>query len=401
MQITDLSNGQSFRNGFPHDDFAWLRREAPAFWHEPTACSPGGEGFWVISRFDDIERVFRDPATFSSEKGPGRPYAGTTLFDDPTAGKIMIQTDDPQHRRLRAIVSKGFTPATIARLEEEVSGLTADILDTVPVGAPFDFVEAAARELPLQVICAILGVPRQDRHMLIEWLDRGIEAPGDMVVAKEYVAKIRAYARDLIQEKRERPTDDIFSIIVHAELDDEPGARLTDRELQSFFFLLFAAGSETTRSAIGGAMLAFIEHPDQLARLRADPGLMRWAIEETVRWTSPTIYKRRTAMRDVEIAGQTIRANDKVTVWEMSGNRDERRFERPFEFDIGRKPNRHIGFGAGVHFCLGANLARLEIKCMLEALLARFSGFELAGQPEWTPSNRLLGLSRLPLRFVA
>lgn len=398
-QIVDLSNGQSFVTGFPHEDFRWLRDEAPAYWHEPTEHSPGGEGFWVISRFDDIERVFRDPETFSSEKGPDREFGGTTLFDDPTCGKVMIQTDNPKHARLRAIVSKGFTPATIARLEAEVVDLTTEILDAVPEGEAFDFVGKVARELPLQVICAIVGVPKEDRHMLVGWLDRGIEAPGDMVVAAEYVRKIRDYSKKLIAEKRRAPTDDILSIIVHATLDDDPDSRLTDRELESFFLLLFAAGSETTRSAIGGAMLAFIQHPDQLDRLRREPGLMRWAIEEIVRWTSPTIYKRRTAMTDVEIADQTIRANDKVTIWEMSANRDERRFDRPFDFDISRKPNGHIGFGAGVHFCLGANLARVEIKCVLEAILARYQTFELAGDPRWTPSNRLLGLAELPVRM--
>lgn len=399
-RIVDLSDGQSFKHGFPHKDFKWLRREAPAFWHEPTEHSPGGEGFWVISRFDDIERVFRDPDTFSSERGPTREFGGTTLFDDPTAGKVLIQSDDPKHRRLRAIVSKGFTPATIARLDLEVCGIAADILDAVADLESFDFVEKIARELPLQVICAIVGVPSADRHMLVDWLDRGIEAPGEMVVARDYIRKIRDYARGLIAEKRRNPTDDILSIVVHAGSASAPAARLTDRELESFFFLLFAAGSETTRSAIGGAMLAFIERPDQLRRLRDEPGLMRWAIEEIVRWTSPTVYKRRTAMRDVEIAGQAILADQKVTVWEMSANRDERRFDRPFDFDIARKPNRHIGFGAGVHFCLGANLARLEIRCVLDELLKRYADFELTGEPRWTPSNRLLGLAALPVRLT-
>ncbi len=165
--------------------------------------------------------------------------------------------------------------------------------------------------------------------------------------------------------------------------------------------MLFSAGSETTRSAIGGAMLAFTQNPDQLQKLRGDPGLMRWALEENVRWTTPSIYKRRTVTEDTIIGGQKIAANQKVTVWEMSANRDETKFDQPFDFNIGRRPNRHIGFGAGVHFCLGANLARLEIRSVLEELMPRYKDFELAGEPRWTPSNCLLGLKYLPLRAVA
>ena len=221
------------------------------------------------------------------------------------------------------------------------------------------------------------------------------------MIAADYYRKVRDYGFKLAQEKRRNPTDDILSIIANARLDDHEQGQLTERELALFFVLLFSAGSETTRSAIGGGMLAFIQNPDQMEKLRADPSLMRWALEEIVRWTSPTVYKRRTAMEDVEIGGQTIRADQKVTIWEMSANRDDRKFDRPFEFDIARKPNRHIGFGAGVHFCLGANLARMEIRCMLEELMRRYSGFELTGEAEWTPSNRLLGIKHLPVRFKA
>ncbi|MCA8928376.1 MAG: cytochrome P450 [Alphaproteobacteria bacterium] len=397
----DLSNGQTFKNGFPHDFFADLRAHRPIYWHEPTEHTPGKEGFWVVSRYDDIERVFRHPDLFSSEKGPGRSFGGTTLLDDPAAGKMMIQMDNPKHARLRAIVTSGFTPATLARLEQDVQRLTGEILDGVAEGEPFDFVETVARELPLQVICEIVGVPRADRFQLIDWLDKGISQPSEGVIATEYYRKVRDYGRALVQEKRRAPSDDILSIITHARLEDHPDGGLTDRELELFFVLLFSAGSETTRSAIGGAMLAFLQNPDQLQKLRDEPGLMRWALEEIVRWTTPSIYKRRTTTAEVEIAGQRIAPNQKVTVWEMSANRDERKFDNPFAFDIARKPNRHIGFGAGVHFCLGANLARMEIRCMLGELLRRYRGFELAGEPEWTPSNRLLGLKRLPVSLAA
>lgn len=394
--LIDLSNGQSFAQGFPHDFFRHLRAEEPVFWHEPTEHTPGGEGFWVVSRYDDIEHVFRNPELFSSEKGPGRAFGGTTLMDDPYAGKMMIQTDNPKHARLRALVTTGFTPATLAKLEQDVRDLTVQILDDVADAETFDFVGRVAKELPLQVICAMVGVPREDRSMLIDWLDKGVAEPSEGVISPEYFRKVRDYGRDLIAAKLKQPSDDILSIIAHATVD---GERLTDRELVAFFILLFSAGSETTRSAIGGAMLAFIQNPDQLHKLRDEPGLMRWALEEIVRWTTPSIYKRRTAMADTEIAGQKIAANQKVTIWELSANRDETKFDRPFDFDVTRKPNRHIGFGAGVHFCLGANLARLEIRSVLNELMTRYEGFSLAGEPVWTPSNRLLGLRKLPVNF--
>ena len=392
----DLSNGQSFAQGFPHAFFRHLRAEEPVFWHEPTEHTPGGEGFWVVSRYDDVEHVFRSPDLFSSEKGPGRAFGGTTLMDDPYAGKMMIQTDNPKHARLRALVTTGFTPATLAKLEADVRRLSREILDEVAGETEFDFVDRVAKELPLQVICAMVGVPREDRGMLIEWLDKGVAEPSEGVISANYFRKVRDYGSDLIREKLRNPGDDILSIIAHASID---GERLTDRELVAFFILLFSAGSETTRSAIGGSMLAFIQNPEQLQQLRDEPALMRWALEEIVRWTSPTVYKRRTAMEDTVIAGQNIAANQKVTIWEMSANRDERKFDRPFTFDISRKPNRHIGFGAGVHFCLGSNLARLEIRAILEELLGRYQKFELAGEPRWTPSNRLLGLKYLPVRM--
>jgi len=394
----DLSNGQSFAQGFPHDFFRHLRAEEPVYWHEPTDHTPGGEGFWVVSRYDDVERVFRTPDMFSSEKGPDRPYGGTQLMDDKYAGQMMIMTDNPKHARLRALVTSGFTPSTIAKLDENVHTLAAEIVDDLVDNEVFDFVDKVAKELPLQVICAMVGVPREDRGQLIEWLDKGVSEPSEGIISTEYFLKVRDYGRQLIQEKKKRPTDDILSNVIQARID---GESLTDRELESFFIMLFSAGSETTRSAIGGSMLAFIQNPDQLQKLRDDQNLMRWALEEIVRWTTPTVYKRRTVMADTEIGGQAIKANQKVTVWEMSANRDESKFDRPFEFDIARKPNRHIGFGAGVHFCLGANLARLEIRAVLEELLTRCEGFELAGEPRWTPSNRLLGLKSLPLRLVA
>lgn len=388
--MVDLSWGRSFVDGFPHDFFTWLRREQPVWWHEPTEHTPDGIGFWVVSRHEDTSLIMRDPATFSSGLG------GTEIADSPAAGAMLNMADDPEHRRLRSLVSKGFTPRMIGRLEADLRARARRILSTVPVGTSFEFVNTVAQELPLQAICGLLGIPLQDRAELLKNLDEGLEAETGEIIGSEQLRELTRYGMDLIRQKRECPADDILSVIVHSGVDDDTEP-LTDRELRNFFALLFPAGAETTRSAISGAVLAFIEYPDQLARLRAEPELMPTALEEIVRWTTPSVYKRRTATREVIIGGQTIHKDDKVTFWEMSANRDEQVFSDPFSFDIGRDPNPHLGFGLGVHFCLGAHLARLELRVMIEELLARYDFFELAGQPTWPKNNRLPGITHLPL----
>ncbi len=396
VDLVDLSDPGSFRDGFPHASFVWLRREAPLFWHEPTDRTPDGEGFWVLSRHAEVLAVFQDPATFSSEGGGGRSGGGTQLKDDRGAGVVLNETDDPRHRRLRSLINTGFTPRQIGRLEPELRRRTRRILDGLRGEETFDFADRVARELPLQAICMLLGVPQADRAQLGDWVDSGVEADTEDVIALDAHKKLGAYAKKLIERKRAAPGDDILSVIVHARLDDQ-NSQLSDRELRALFSLLFPAGAETTRNALSGGLLALLENPGQLERLRRDPSVMKTAVEEIVRWTTPSVYKRRTATRDVELLGKTIRAGQKVTVWEMSANRDERVFSEPFRFDLTRRPNPHLGFGHGIHVCLGAHLARLEIRVVLEELLGRYARFELAGPPVWRPNNRLLGLKSLPV----
>lgn len=391
LEAIDLSDWRSFRRGFPHEFFTRLRHEAPVWWHEPTAQTPGGEGFWVVSRYADVVTMFRDGKTYSSELG------GTQIFDGKGKGYQLNQTDGAKHRRLRALVNLGFTPQMIARLEDDLRERTCRILDAIPAGKVFDFVPTVARELPLQAICSVLGIPQRDRAELAEIVDLAITAGTGETMALEHVKRLSRYGDALVEKKRREPEDDILSVIVHAKLDDG-SPQLDARELRGFFDLLFPAGAETTRSAIAGALLAFTERPDELERLRANADLMKTFTEEAVRWTSPSVYKRRTASCDTELHGREIRAGQKVTLWEMSANRDEDVFPAPFRFDVGRDPNEHVGFGLGVHFCLGANLARLELRVMYEELVARFERFERAGELEWTNNNRLVGLMHFPVR---
>jgi cytochrome P450 len=394
----DLSDDESFRLGFPHEYFAWLRRNHPVFWHEPTPRTPDGEGFWVVSRHADVLAVQRDATAFSSDRGGIRERGGTAIKDENSAGTMLNQTDDPQHHRLRTLVNRGFTPRAIGRLEADLRAWAGRLLDATD-GEAFDVVHAFARELPAQAICLVLGVSEADRPVLLDRLDQGIEDDSPSILSADAMRFIREYATGLIAAKRAEPDDAIMSTIIGASYDED-GSQLTDRELVSFFALLFPAGAETTRSAIAGAVKAFVDHPEEYQRLRRSPELVPTAVEEIVRWTTPSVYKRRTASRDVELAGTTIRAGDKVTFWEMSANRDEQVFADPFRFDVARDPNPHLGFGWGVHFCLGASLARLELRVALEALMDRYARFEAAGPHEWMPNNRLFGLKRLPVRAV-
>ena len=397
--LLDLSDAQTFAHGFPHDFFTWLRANEPWYWHGPTAVTPDGEGFWVVSRYADVDAVIMDPTTYSSDKGGTRTAGGTTIKDEVSAGKVMNQTDDPLHKRLRAIVNEGFSVKAISALEDELRRRTRELLARIKSGDRIDFALEVAREIPTQAICIVLGVPEVDRLTLADWIDHGIAAPSDEVIAEEYVRKIRRYAQGLIEAKREQPQSDIFSTIVHARFAAD-GSTLSDHELRSFFGLLFPAGAETTTRSISGGLLALLERPQAWRRLHEDPALLKTTVEEMVRWTTPSCYKRRTATRDVQQGGKLIREGDKVTFWEMSANRDERVFERPFDFDIARNPNKHLGFGAGVHFCLGSSLARLELRVVFEELLRSNLDFKFDGEPQWMPNNRLVGLKSFPLQVL-
>ena len=401
IDLTDLDN---FSHGFPHHLFEIHRREAPVWWHAPTPHTPDGEGFWSVATYEEVLAILHDPLTFSSETGGSRPYGGTILQDLPVAGIMLNMMDDPRHARIRRLVTKGLTPATVRHLEEELRRRMRGLLDQV--GDQCDFLVDVAADLPMQAICVLLGVPEVDRHRLFECVEHIFDLPDEadflaMTPQRQAaVSELFDYGMALIEERRRHPKDDMLSVVVHAELPDEDPSTLTDGELSAFFSLLFSAGAETTRNAIAGALLAFTQYPDELAALRADERILTPTVEEALRWTTPSPSKRRTATRICRVAGQQIAPGDKVVVWEGSANRDERTFADAGEFRVRRDPNPHLAFGHGAHFCLGAHLARMEIRVALSETLAAFSDFELCGQPVWTRSNRHTGLRHLPLHMT-
>lgn len=391
----DLWDPQTFVSAVPHDYFAELRANDPVHW-EPE---PDGTGYWAVTRHADVVEVSRDPATFSS----GEKTA--LLMDLPPDEMLfmkqqMIHMDAPEHTQLRNLVNKGFTPRMVRRLEDHVRELTVDVISRVAPKGEFDFVTDVAAELPLLVIAELLGVPVEDRWKLFDWSNRliGMEDPeyGSPIDAKVAAAEMFQYAYGLAQQKRAEPVDDIVSALVTAEVD---GRRLTDIEFNMFFFLLVVAGNETTRNAIAGGMQALCEHPDQYERLRGEPDVLPSAIEEILRWVTPVMQFRRTAMRDAVIGDQPVRAGDKVIVYYSSANRDEAVFPNASTFDVGREPNPHVAFGFGAHFCLGASLARLEMRSMFEELLKRMPDIGLAGPVQRLRSNFINGIKHLPVTF--
>ncbi|OHU31309.1 cytochrome [Mycobacteroides franklinii] len=397
IDLTDLDN---FAGGFPHALFARHRREAPVYWHEPTENTPDNEGFWSVASYAETFEVLRDQVTYSSVTGGDRAYGGTLIQDLPIAGQVLNMMDDPRHRQIRKLVSSGLTPRMIQRVEDDLRVRCRMLLDSVQPSVPFDFLVDIAAELPMQMICILLGVPESDRH----WLFEAVEPSFDFGKARrsqvtsslgDPSSGMYQYGSELIALKRSRPGDDMLSVVANATVDDPDAPALSDAELYLFFYLLFSAGAETTRNAIAGGLLALLEHPGEFHSLRANLELVPTAIEEMLRWTSPSPSKRRTATTDATLGGQDIASGQKVVVWEGSANRDARVFDRPDQFDITRKPNPHLGFGQGVHFCLGARLARLELRVVFEEMLPRFTSVRLAEPVEWTRSNRHTGIRHL------
>jgi len=404
----DLTDRALYGNGFPHEIFTTLRRHAPVRWQAFPEGFPGAhdEGFWVLSRHEDVQAVSRDPELFNAFDGP-------QLSHQPgIAGTMLVSMDGRDHIRQRRLISAGFTPRMIKLLEHNIRQWAESIVDRALDRGECDFVSEIAYPLPMNVIADIVGIPVGDREWLFSLANdflQGDVAERGLSQEKLLESQVQmfTYAQTLGQEKRTNPQDDVWTILSTVEVETDDGERttLSQIELDMFFILLIVAGSETTRNAVSQGLLALLDHPDQLEHLRAIPEAIPLAVEEILRWSSPVSHFARRATRDTEIRGVPIAKGDRVTMWYPSANRDEDVFDDPFRFDIGRSPNPHVAFGGGgVHFCLGASLARRELTTLMEVLFERTRQIELAGTPTYTSlgifNPILLFMRELPVRLA-
>ena len=400
MELADVNLLEdTWAAGVPHEMFEVLRREAPVFRHP----EPDGPGFWAVTKHSDVVAISRDTATFSSE-------LGGTFIEDQTDVFLaqmrlsILNMDPPKHNRYRRLVSKGFTPRVIGELNAAIERRAARIVDDVAERGECEFVEDVAATLPLEVICEMIGLAQEDWPHMFELSNRLVgfddseyqTSPEDGEAA---AAEIFGYCDKVAAERRVNPKDDLMTALVQAELD---GERLDDLELNLFFVTLVVAGNETTRNLINHSMLALIENPGEIVRLRSDPSLWPTAIEEMLRWGTSIHNFRRTTTADTEVRGQPIAAGDKVVMYYMSANRDEEVFADPYRFDVGRTPNDHVTFGGGgVHYCLGASLARAEIGALMRRVVERWGDVELAGEVRRLRSDFVNGVKQMPVRFRA
>ncbi len=402
QSLTDLD---FFVTGDPHPIWAELRATDPVHWTERK----GKSGFWSVTKYEDVLNVYRDPMKFSSEGGI---TLGIDEAPDPSAPprnygtrQMMILTDPPRHARMRQLINRRFTPRALAPHEPHIRAICTEIIDAIAGQGECDLVVDVAAKLPTAVICEMLGVPREDWDMMFTFgnMSLGAEDPEYQTegsarkTAAQGQQNVFNYFMSMITDRRTNPTDDLVSALTHGEVE---GEKLTDHEILFNCFLLILGGQETTRNAISGGMDALIANPDQRARLAADSALMPTAIEEILRWSTPITHIMRTATADVEVRNRTIRKGDRVLLWNASANRDEDVFADPYRFDIERQPNNHVAFGYGEHFCLGANLARVELRVMLSELLQRLPDMQTAGPMERLRSNLLAGIKHLPVRFT-
>jgi cytochrome P450 len=402
-----------FAVGIPHEAFRRLRDEAPVAWQDehPVGDWPAGPGYWAVTRYADVRHVLASPADFSSR-------AGATQIRDPEGAdlpfirRMILNMDAPEHLRLRRLVTGAFSRRRLEQFKPAMTARARRALDAVAPEGRCDLTADVTDDLPVANLAELLGMPASDRRLMLRWTNRviGYQDPEHGEVARDErgrpvnprspaaLADMFAYADDLAAHKRRHPADDVMSALVHAEVD---GENLTGDELKMFFFLLVIAGTDTTRSALPGGVLALAEHPDAYRRLRDDRALLGPAIEEMLRWHPPVLSFRRTATRDVDLAGTRIRAGDKVVVYHVSAHYDEREFSDPFHFDVAREPNRHLAFGHGPHKCPGAHFARLQMEIFFAELLERLPPVAVDRPVQRLTSNFINGVNHLPLRWPA
>jgi cytochrome P450 len=427
----------TYVSGVPYDALARLRRDRPVAWVEevPVLGWPGGPGFWLVLRHADVETVMRQPRQYSS-------WAGATQIRDPATPqalayvrRMMLNMDPPEHSRLRRLLGRSFTPRAVAQLEDRIRGHARSLCDEALTGrrGECDFAKDVAADLPLLTLADVLGVPEQDRWLLFDWSNRviGYQDPdyatsaefdpaGGTGMAREALSlrpvpdsggrlpdprtregmpDLYAYAHLLAEQKRRRPGSDVMSILL-TQVDDD-GGQVSAEEFENMFWLFAVAGNETLRNGLPGACIALLEHPHAQRELRAEPALLPTAADEMLRWWTPVMTFRRTATVDCELGGQHIRAGDKLVVSFSSANRDDAVFDQPERFDIRRHPNPHLVFGHGPHFCLGAHLARSQMRALFAEVLSRTSSLTYAGEPSYLRSNFQRGVKRLPVAWTA
>ena len=405
----DISAHDTFMRCVPHAAFERMRRERPVSWVEES----DGSGFWAVTKHADVETVSRDFGRFTASRGIRIEEMAPDALE---ARRTMMEFDPPEHARLRRLVQPGFTPKVVATYEQAFRTLAGLALDRVLPLVEFDFVTEISRELPIRLLCRLLGVPESDASKLVAWGDQMISNADpeytpvviDRDDTEEYrllpfrspaAIEVFRYAEEMARERRAQPEDDIITTLLHAEPDGEP---LTDLEFKNFFTLMMVAGNETTRHTISHGLIYLTEHPDQMDDLRQDPaGLSVSATEEILRASTVTMHFRRTATDDTELGDEQIRKGDRVVMWYSSANYDEDVFDDPYRFDIRRTPNDHLAFGTGRHVCLGASLARLEVRVVFEELLKRVDDFVVVGEPVRLRSNFINGIKHLPVRVSA
>ena len=399
--------------GYPYEDWATLRREAPVYWYDRPGVAP----FWSITKYDDIQRISRDPETFISSQRLVVRVAGSGdggANDPELTVPNLINMDPPEHGKYRSATNRRFSPRGMRLLEDRIDEIAEVVIDDAAAHLinqltdrrEAEFVRDVAAKMPMAAICELLGVGRDSWEDIFRWTNEFIGAEDPEYQQgrtrretwQDGMRGLMGYFTEHIARKRREPDQSVMTTLVQAEIDGKP---MEDKDILSYAILLILAGNETTRNATSGGLQALIEHPAQFARLREEPQLLDSAVEEMLRWTSPVVHFARTTTRDVEIRGVPIRAGETLAMWYPSANRDEDVFDQPDVFDIGRSPNEHLAFGGfGEHFCLGANLARLEMRSIYRHLMLRLDDIQFGGEIERLTSTLIGGIKRLPISYT-
>ena len=398
----DLSDPETFRAGVPHEYFSVLREQDPVHWQQECALPAflPGPGYWALTRYEDVAFVSKHPEIFSSA-------VGTSALNElhprerRLARQQLIQMDPPGHTELRKVMNTRFKPRGVRETEAHMRRIVCETLDRLEGRSKADFVGDVSAPISLRVLTNILGVPDKYTARFYRWTNETLRlaSPGAFNLLRARLALLQIFAQSalLARARRKRPGSDVFSDLVNGEFQGQPLSRVMT---QVNFLLLIIAGNETTRNALSGGIQALCEHPEQFDRLRRNPSLLPQAIEEILRWVSPVMQFRRTALRDTRVGEQGIRKGEKIVMYYGAANRDPEVFDAPETFDITRRPNPHLAFGTGTHFCIGSHIARLEMRVTLEEFLRRFPDVSLAGPPERLPSNFISVINRLPLNLA-